>query len=712
MGSSPVDLRRLQPVATGRPREPARGARVVTHLGYAVITRTGNRRRGARLRLIADREQAPAPGPPASHARDSSHAGSTARRRLGAVGDTSARHLQAPGQPLKYSIDARRWFPPLVWSSRVNRETLRQDSMAALTGAVIVLPQAVAFATIAGLPPQYGLYAAMVPTIVAALWGSSRHMVTGPTTAISLLVYATLSPLAEPGSELYIGMVFTLALLSGLMQLAMGLARLGSLVNFISHTVIVGFTAGAACLIAASQIRNFFGLAVPGGSSFQATLRFAAEHLGQAHLWVMLVGASTLLAGLVSRRLAPKLPYMIVAMAVGGVIATMLNYVLGADVTHIRTVDPLQGAFPPLSTPDLSVSTLQGLLFPAAVVAVIGLTEAVAVAKSLAVYSGQRFDADQEFIGQGLANVAGSFCSAYPSSGSFNRSGSNYAAGAQTQMAALLSAVYLLLIAVLAAPLVAYLPVAAMAAILFIVAWGLIDWPHIGEILRRHPRERIVLLVTWVGVLVDLEKGLFFGIVTSLLFHLYRTSQPAMDERAPPMAERGNPRRKMVAVGPHAPPCPQLAIVRTRGSIYFGAVEHVREQLHRIDEVDPQRKWVMLMSQGINIVDLAGAHLLAEEARRRKALGGGLLIVGAQPDVLHMLRRSGAGTAVGADRVIAHKGDALRAVYPLLDSAVCKNCTLRVFEECLHTLPDGSPRFPQAQASAVERRIEPGESTP
>ena len=180
--------------------------------------------------------------------------------------------------------------------------------MAALTGAVIVLPQAVAFATIAGLPPQYGLYAAMVPTIVAALWGSSRHMVTGPTTAISLLVYATLSPLAEPGSELYIGMVFTLALLSGLMQLAMGLARLGSLVNFISHTVIVGFTAGAACLIAASQIKNFFGLAVPSGSSFQATLRFAAEHLGQAHLWVMLVGASTLLAGLVARRLVQRCP--------------------------------------------------------------------------------------------------------------------------------------------------------------------------------------------------------------------------------------------------------------------------------------------------------------------------------------------------------------------------------------------------------------------
>ena len=611
---------------------------------------------------------------------------------------------------MKFALAARRWFPPVVWWSSVNRDTLRQDSTAALTGALVVLPQAVAFATIAGLPPQYGLYAAMVPTIVAALWGSSRHMVTGPTTAISLLVFATLSPLAEPGSEIYIGMVFTLALLAGLMQLAMGLARLGALVNFISHTVIVGFTAGAACLIGASQIKHFFGLQVPGGASFQSTLTFAAEHLGQSHLWVVLVGLSTLLAGLMSRRLAPKLPYMVVAMAVGSVIAALLNFVLGADVTFIRTVAPLQGAVPPLSVPDLSYSTLQGLLFPATVVAVIGLTEAVAVAKSLAVRSGQRFDADQEFVGQGLANVAGSFFSAYPSSGSFNRSGSNYAAGAQTQISALLSAVYLLLIALLAAPLVAYLPVAAMAAILFIVAWGLIDWHHVGEILRRHPRERIVLLVTWLGVLVDLEKGLFFGIVTSLLFHLYRTSQPAIDERAPPTAERGNPRRKMVAVGALGPPCPQVAMLRSRGSIYFGAVEHVREQLRQVDEVDPRRKWVMLLAQGINIVDLAGAQLLAEEARRRKALGGGLVIVGAQPDVLHMLRRSGADTAIGTENLIPHKGDAIRAVYPWLDNSICRDCTLRVFEECAFALPNGKPRFPDSNASG--RPTEPAENEP
>ena len=593
----------------------------------------------------------------------------------------------------------QRWLPFVAWAPRVTRDSLRDDATAALTGALIVLPQAVAFATIAGLPPQYGLYAAMVPAVVAALWGSSWHLVSGPTTAISVLVFATVSPLAAPGSEHYVVMVLTLSLMAGVIQLAMGLARLGAIVNFISHTVIIGFTAGAACLIFASQIKNFFGLAVPRGASFHETLLYAGEHLGEAHLWVTLVGVVTVGAGLLAKRFLPRWPYMIFAMVAGSLFAMLANHVLGTEATGIETVGALPSAVPSLSMPDLSFATLQAMVFPAAVVALLGLTEAVAIARSIAMRSRQRLDNDQEFIGQGLSNIAGSFFSAYPSSGSFNRSGINYASGARTPLAAALSAPILLAIAVLAAPLAAYLPVAAMAGILFIVAWGLIDWHHIGDILRRHPRERLVLLVTWIGVLVDLEKGLFAGIVVSLLLYLYRTSQPAVDERAPPPAELGNPRRKMVAAGPDAPPCPQLAMLRLRGSIYFGAVEHVRDQFRRVDAVDPRRKWVMLIAQGVNFVDLAGAELLAEEAQRRRALGGGLVIVGAQPAVEHLLGRSGAIREIGPARLVAHKGEAIRHVYPQLDAEVCRACTRRVFEECQTHLPDGRARDEPASVS-------------
>lgn len=590
------------------------------------------------------------------------------------------------------STDLSRWLPFLGWWNRVTPGTTRLDLFAALTGAMIVLPQAVAFASIAGLPPQYGLYAAMIPAVVAAFWGSSWHLVSGPTTAISIVVFSAVSPLATPGSETYIGLVLTLTLLTGAIQLAMGLARLGALVNLISHTVILGFTAGASFLIAASQIKNFFGLDIPSGLHFHEIILFAGSHLNEANLWVVLVGTVTLVAGLIARHYIPRVPYMIVAMVVGSLVAALLNALIGPTQTGIKTVGTLVASFPPLSMPDLSLSTLRAMLFPAAIVAVLALTEAVAISRSIAVKSGQRIDANQEFIGQGLSNIAGSFFSAYTSSGSFNRSGVNYAAGAQTPLAAALSAVFLLLITLLAAPLAAYLPVPAMASILFIVAWGLIDFPHIEEIIQRHRRERIILAMTFIGTLVDLEKGIFLGILVSLIFYLSRTSQPAIQERAPEKAGLGDPRRKFVEAGVHAPSCPQIAILRVRGSIYFGAVDHVRNHLHHVDEVSPQKKWVMLLAQGINFIDLAGAQLLAQEAQRRRAFGGGLFLIGAQHSVWDMMSRGGQLEVVDPKRLVAHKGEALRVVYPLLDSEICRGCTLRVFNECQATLPNGEPR--------------------
>ncbi|MFP5410030.1 MAG: SulP family inorganic anion transporter [Gammaproteobacteria bacterium] len=586
-----------------------------------------------------------------------------------------------------------RVLPFLRWAPDVTAQTFKADSLAALTGALIVLPQAVAFATIAGLPPEYGLYAAMVPAIVAALWGSSRHLVSGPTTAISIVVFAAISPLAEPGSPQFIGLVLTLTFLAGAIQLAMGLARLGMLVNFISHTVIIGFTAGAALLIASSQIKHFFGLEMPRGVPFHEVLLQFGTHLGDIQPWVATVGAVTLVAGVLARRYLPKLPYMIVAMVVGGLAAALLNAQFGAEATGIQTVGALAAAFPPLSLPDFSFTAIQQTLFPAFIIAVLALTEAVAIARSVAVKSDQRIDSNQEFVGQGLSNLAGSFFSGYASSGSFNRSGVNYAAGAKTPLAAALSAVFLLAIVLLVAPLAAYLPVPAMAAILFIVAWGLIDFHHIGEILKRHKRERIILALTFFGTLIDLEKGIFLGILVSLMFYLHRTSQPSIRELVPSAVDRDNPRRKFVpAATTDAPTCPQMAILRVEGSIFFGAVEHVQRHLRNVDESDPQKKHLLVSSRAIGFVDLAGAELLAKEATRRRKLGGGLYLVGVQPDLCEMLKRSGQVDHVGEDQIFRHKGDAIAAIYPRLDPDICRTCSARIFRECHVALPDGTPR--------------------
>lgn len=587
-----------------------------------------------------------------------------------------------------------RLLPFLRWWPGVTQHTFKNDSLAALTGAMIVLPQAVAFATIAGLPPEYGLYAAMVPAIVGALWGSSWHLVSGPTTAISIVVFASISPLAEPGSAQFIGLVLTLTLLTGLIQLAMGLARLGALVNFISHTVIIGFTAGAAILIATSQIKNFFGLDITRGAHFHEVLYQFGSHIMDTQPWVLTVGAVTLVSGILAKRYLTRLPYMIVAMVVGGVVAALLNAEYGAEQTGIRTVGALVASFPPLSLPDFSFTAIKQTLFPATIIAILALTEAVAIARSVAIKSDQRIDSNQEFIGQGLSNIAGSFFSGYASSGSFNRSGVNYASGAKTPLAAALSAVFLLLIVLLVAPLAAYLPVPSMAAILFIVAWSLIDFHHIGEILKRHKRERIILAITFIGTLVDLEKGIFLGILVSLLFYLHRTSQPSIRELVPSFINRLNPQRKLVPIDTDAPACPQMAILRVEGSIFFGAVEHVQQHFRNVDERDPGKKHLLLAARAIGFIDLAGAELLAKEAVRRRKMGGGLYIVGVQPDLCEMLKRSGQVDAVGEDHIFRHKGDAIQAIYARMDNEVCRTCTARVFRECHAALPDGTPRDP------------------
>lgn len=591
----------------------------------------------------------------------------------------------------------RRLFPFLAWP-RPAAETLRQDASAAVTGAVVVLPQSIAFASIAGLPPEYGLYAAMVPAIVGALWGSSRHLVSGPTTALSIVVFASMSPLAQAGSAQYIALVLTLTLLVGLIQLGMGLAKMGALVNFISHTVILGFTAGAAFLIFASQVGNFMGMSIPRGLPFHETLLYAGQHLGESHLWVELVGLITLAAGVAARRWLPKFPYMILAMLAGSLVAILINTLTDPQQAGISTIGAVHATLPPLSLPALSYAALQSLLFPAVIIAILGLTEAVAISRAIATRSGQRIDSNQEFIGQGLSNLVGSFFSAYPSSGSFNRSGLNYASGARTGLAAAFSAVFLLVISVFAAPVIAYIPIAAMAAILFIVAYALVDFHHIWLILRRHPRERIVLLVTFFGTLVDLEKGLFLGVLTSLVFYLHKTSQPTIDERAFVHAQLGTPGRKLAAVDGKTPSCPQLAIMRIQGSIYFGAVEHVRNHLQAVQE-----KSLMLLARGVNLIDLAGGDALGEEARRRRAMGGALYLVGAPSSVQHMLKRSHQLDELGSDKVIVHKSEALRTAFRNLDSEICRNCTARVFEECHTMLPNGEPRQSDAATPCTEQ---------
>ena len=590
----------------------------------------------------------------------------------------------------KLPLALRRFFPFRLWWPLVTRNSIRDDLLAGFTGALIVLPQGVAFATIAGMPPQYGLYAAMVPAIVGALFGSSWHLVSGPTTAISIALFASIHNLAEPGTPEYIGLALTLTLQVGIFQLALGIARMGALVNFISHTVVIGFTSGAAVLIAASQIRGFFGIEIPRGVPFYEILHQLFAQVDRINPWVTGVGVATLAAGILTKLYWKKFPYMIAAMLIGGGVAYLLNTLIGQTETGIKTVGALPAGLPPFLLPDFSFDALQKTFGPALIITMLALTEAVSIARAIAVRSEQRIDGNQEFIGQGLSNIVGAFFSGYASSGSFNRSGVNYEAGARTPLATIFASIFLVIILLVVAPLAAYLPNAAMAGILFLVAWGLIDFHHISSIWKTSKPESAVLWVTVIGTLINLEVGIVAGVLLSLLLYLYRTSRPRIEPLVPVVDASGY--HFVDARG--KPECPQLRIVRINGSAYFGAVDHIQNTLQQIDVDNPRQKSVLIVSLGMNFIDVAGAEMFAQEARRRRRLGGGLYFYRMKDTAYQLLRQGGYAHEIGEGAFFPVKTNPTDAVYWTLDPNVCRGCKVRIFANCNSgRLPDGDRRL-------------------
>ncbi|RME02289.1 MAG: SulP family inorganic anion transporter, partial [Bacteroidetes bacterium] len=334
--------------------------------------------------------------------------------------------------------------------------------IAGLTGAIVVIPMGVAFAMIAGLPPVYGLYTAMVVPIVAALFGSSWHSIAGPTTAVSLVIFSTVSQIAEPGTADYVQKVITITFLVGVYELILGLARMGTLVNFISDVVVTGFTAGAAVLIVSSQMDLLIGIRLPQGLTFTETFMQMGEHLAEMNVYAAIVGVGTLLVAIFSKKLFPKLPNMLIAMILGSVAA----YFMGGESVGIELVGPMPSALPQLSAPDFEWKELGRLAQAAFAIALLALISDIAIVRAVAARSGQQIDANQEFIGQGIANIVGSFFSSYVSSGSFTRSGLNYDVGAKTPMSAIFAAVFLIIIMLLISPWIAYIPTAAMAGVI------------------------------------------------------------------------------------------------------------------------------------------------------------------------------------------------------------------------------------------------------
>ncbi len=569
------------------------------------------------------------------------------------------------------------FFPFLVWFKLLTKESVKADLIAGLTGAVIVLPQGVAFATIAGLPPEYGLYTAMVTPIIAALFGSSFHLVSGPTTAISIVVFSAVSHHATPGTPEFVSLALTLTFLAGVYQFAFGVARLGSLVNFVSHTVVIGFTAGAAILIATSQLKHITGIFVPKGETFIHTWMDLYTGVGDTNIYLLIIGIATLISALIAKRFAPKLPNLLIGMIIGSVLALYFK-----NYTEIKLVGEIPAHLPPLSHPEFSFQTIKLLAPEAFAVALLGLIEAVSISRAVATKSSQRIDSNQEFIGQGLSNMTGSFFSSYAGSGSFTRSGINYEAGAKTPLSAILAAIFLMIIVLLIAPLTAYLPIAAMGGIILLVAYNLIDFDQIKHTFSFSKSETSILLTTFFATLfLELEFAIYLGVILSLVLFLAKTSTP----RIPTLSfdgEVGGIKRKLININKKpVKQCPQVKIIRIDMSIYFGSINHIQNRIAHIVE-NEKIYHILIVSSGINFIDLAGAEALVAENSTLKKLGGGLYFVGMKSSVYEFSAKSGFIKHVGNNHFFDSKTEAIASIFEQLDKKVCSECNALIYKEC------------------------------
>lgn len=573
-------------------------------------------------------------------------------------------------------------FPFLRWFKLLNKDTVKDDFIAGLTGAVIVLPQGVAFATIAGLPPEYGLYTAMITPIIAALFGSSFHLISGPTTAISIVVFSSISHHAEAGSPEFVSLALTLTFLAGAYQLAFGLARLGSLVNFVSHTVVIGFTAGAAILIATSQIKHITGIQVPKGESFLHTWLDLFQGIGHINILLLVIGAVTLLVSFFSKKIFPKAPNLLIGMVAGSLLAALFNKLQLGDPASIKLVGEIPAHLPPISSPDFSPETIRMLAPEAFAVALLGLIEAVSISRAVATKSNQRINSNQEFIGQGLSNICGSFFSSYAGSGSFTRSGINYEAGAKTPLSAIFAAIALMCIILLIARLTAYLPIAAMGGVILLVAYNLIDFHHITKVLTFSKSESAVLLTTFFATLfLELEFAIYMGVLLSLILFLARTSTPEIHSISVDNIKKKGIRKFVAMEQKPLAECSQLKILRIDRSIYFGSINHIQNRIAEISEKENIYN-ILLIATGINLIDLAGAEALIAENSRLKKMGGGLYFVNMKAAVYEFAVRSGFIKSIGPNHFFDNKTRAVAEIHRNLDRKKCSTCTEKIFREC------------------------------
>ncbi|WP_104019711.1 SulP family inorganic anion transporter [Roseovarius nitratireducens] len=541
-----------------------------------------------------------------------------------------------------------RYFPPLDWGRSYTRDTLTSDLVAAVIVTIMLIPQSLAYALLAGLPAQAGIYASIVPIVLYALFGTSRALAVGPVAVVSLMTAAAIGQVAEAGSMGYAAAALTLALLSGAMLLGMGLLRLGFVANFLSHPVIAGFITASGVLIATSQLKHILGVPA-GGHTLVEMLASLAAHLGDVHLATLVIGvlAAAFLfwvrkglkpvlmrAGLAPRAadiLAKAGPVVAVALSTAAV------WLMGLDARGVAIVGAVPQGLPPLTMPDLSPDLLGALLVPALLISVIGFVESVSVAQTLAAKKRQRIDPDQELIGLGAANLGAAFTGGYPVTGGFARSVVNFDAGAETPAAGAFTAVGLAIAALALTPLIFFLPKAVLAATIIVAVLSLVDFSILRKSWAYSKADFAAVLATILLTLgLGVEAGVSTGVILSLALHLYKTSRPHVAEvgLVPGTQHFRNILRHEVETDP------TLLTLRVDQSLYFANARFLEDLIQDRIAEDCALRHVVLMCSAVNEIDFSALESLEAINERLKAAGIILHLSEVKGPVMDRLQRS------------------------------------------------------------------------
>jgi SulP family sulfate permease len=542
----------------------------------------------------------------------------------------------------------KRLLPCLRWLPYAGT-TLRADFIAGLTVALVLVPQSMAYAQLAGMPAYYGLYAAFLPVMVAALWGSSNQLGTGPVAVVSLLTASSLSVFAAPGSEQFVALAIMLALLVGIVQLALGLFKLGVVVNFLSHPVIVGFTNAAAIIIALSQVNKLVGVPMGRSEHFIADIWGVAQQLGETH-------AATLAMGLVAiaiiwgfRRWAPKLPGVLIAVAVTTTASWLLDFhaALGGQI-----VGKVPEGLPTIEPADSSRGTWSAALFSTAIIiSLVGFMEAISIAKAIAAKTKQKIDPNQELIGQGLANLVGAMTQSFPVSGSFSRSAVNINAGAITGMSSVFTGLFVLLTLLFLTPLLYHLPQAVLAAVIIMAVVGLVNFGAIKHAWQASRHDGVAAIVTFVATLAfapHLDNGILVGAGLAIAALPVPHHEAARRHPRPPS-------RRLAARRPGAQPAGlrrsdggalrRLALLRQRRLLRG---RHPRGGGRTIR----RRSWLLVVGKGINELDASGEEVMRHVVERlRSRRRDGRLLRFEEAGGRRHARRPACSTTIGEARL-------------------------------------------------------------